>query len=102
MLLMSATQPAKPSSPKPLLLIPIGFVVGILAALAAVLAREGADRRVRSHEDVVRDLRLPMLGSLRPMRAGVVARGLVKPLQAVGLWTRLGRWSRPLQPRSAT
>lgn len=102
MLLMSATQPAKPSSPKPLLLIPIGFVVGILAAVAAALARESADRRVRSHEDVVRDLRLPMLGSLRPIRAGVMARGLVKPLQAVGLWTRLGRWSRPLQPRSAT
>jgi polysaccharide biosynthesis transport protein len=64
MLLMSATQPSKPSSPKPLLLIPLGAVAGLLLAFAAVLARETADRRVRSHEDVARELRLPVLGAL--------------------------------------
>jgi polysaccharide biosynthesis transport protein len=101
MLLMSATQPSKPSSPKPVLLIPLGLAVGLLAALAAVLAREAADRRVRSHEDVARELRLPVLGALRPARAAGVARGLVKPLRRLGVLARLRQWLRAPQPGSA-
>jgi polysaccharide biosynthesis transport protein len=63
-LLMAATEPTRASFPRLPLNLVIGAFVGVLLALAAVLARETADRRLRSVEDVQRDLLLPVLGSL--------------------------------------
>lgn len=62
--LMQASEPAKPSFPKLAFNLPIGAVLGLLLGIAAVLVREAADRRVRSAEDVARELRLPVLGTM--------------------------------------
>ena len=64
LLLMSATEPAKPSSPKLSINLVIGAVAGVLLAVAAVFAREVADRRIRSLDDVARDVGLPVLGAM--------------------------------------
>lgn len=62
--LMTATEPSRHSFPKLGFNLVIGAFVGALLAVAAVLGREAADRRVRSIEDVARELHLPVLGSL--------------------------------------
>jgi chain length determinant protein EpsF len=62
--LMQASEPSKASFPKPAFNIVIGLVVGVLLGIAAAIGREAADRKVRSVEDVARDLRLPVLGTL--------------------------------------
>ncbi len=62
--LLLATEPSRASSPLLVLNLMIGALAGALLAVAAVLMREAADRRVRSVEDVLRELRLPVLGTL--------------------------------------
>jgi polysaccharide biosynthesis transport protein len=84
LLLMAATEPAKPSSPKLGFNLAIGAVVGVLLAIAAVFAREMADRRIRSLEDVSRDVGLPVLGSmLGHARRGPFARRHPIPMQVL-------------------
>lgn len=87
--LMIATEPARPSWPKPMLMIPVGFAIGLLLAVAAALAREAADRRVRSHEDVARELRLPVLGSLSNSGQLALVRRLSRPPLTVRMFARL-------------
>jgi succinoglycan biosynthesis transport protein ExoP len=62
--LVPATEPYRPASPQPLLNLLIGGCAGVFAAIALVLLREATDRRVRSVDDLVRDLGLPVLGSM--------------------------------------
>lgn len=62
--LMQASEPSKASFPKLSFNLVIGLFAGVLLAVAAVIARESIDRKVRSVEDVARDLRLPVLGTL--------------------------------------
>ena len=63
-LLMEATEPAQASFPRWTVNLPLGLFAGVLLALACTLARETADRRIRSTEDVLSGLRLPVLGTL--------------------------------------
>jgi chain length determinant protein EpsF len=60
--LTQAIPPTEPSSPKILLNTLVSVFVGTLLALATVLGLEMRDRRVRSVEDVVTTLGLPVLG----------------------------------------
>jgi polysaccharide biosynthesis transport protein len=62
--LMPATEAAKPSSPNPVFNFVIAAGVGLLAALAVALLREATDKRVRTLEDISRDMGLPVLGIL--------------------------------------
>lgn len=62
--LMPATEPAKPSSPNPVFNFVIAAGVGVLLALALALLREATDKRVRTLEDISRDMGLPVLGIL--------------------------------------
>lgn len=64
LMLMTATEPSKASSPKLALNLVIGGLAGVLLAMAAAFAREVSDRRIRSLEDVARDVGLPVLGSM--------------------------------------
>lgn len=64
-LLMPATEPSRASFPRLGLNLVVGLFAGVLLAMASVLTREAADRRLRSVEDVQRDLKLPVLGSMR-------------------------------------
>lgn len=63
-LLTTAQPPAEYASPKLILNIIVAVVVGAMLALAAALMLELKNRRVRSPEDVVSSLGLPVLGSL--------------------------------------
>lgn len=62
--LTAATAEWKPSSPKLALNLALGIVLGGIASVGWVLAREAADPRVRSHEDLVRLLSGPVLGTI--------------------------------------
>ncbi len=62
--LVAANEPFKPVSPQPLLLMLAGGCAGVFAAIAVVLLREATDRRVRSIDDISRELGLPVIGTL--------------------------------------
>jgi chain length determinant protein EpsF len=63
-ILKNATEPASPSSPLIVLNAGIALVVGLIAAICHALVREHLDRRLRTVEDVVHDLRIVMLAEL--------------------------------------
>ena len=60
--LTSAVPPAEPSSPRILLNMLLAIVVGALLAIGSALLLELSDRRVRSAEDVVGAVALPIIG----------------------------------------
>jgi polysaccharide biosynthesis transport protein len=60
--LTPAVQSNQPSSPKVLLNTLFSIVIGIALAIVAAFFMEWLDRRVRSSEDVITALDLPMLG----------------------------------------
>lgn len=62
--LTPAIEPSSPASPKLVLNTLLAAFVGILLALVVVLVVETMDRRVRSPEDLVRVLDLPVIGVL--------------------------------------
>lgn len=77
-----ASAPLVQSEPRVMLNMAVAVLAGALLALAAALGTEMRDRRLRSEQDVVRGLRLPLLGVL-PERA-------LRPDHKVGL---RGRWA---------
>lgn len=60
--LTQATAPIEPSSPRVLLNVVLSLVLGLLLAMGTALLLELMDRRVRSLDDVVEALELPVLG----------------------------------------
>ena len=52
----------EPSSPKKLLNIILGVFGGLVASLTVALLMELNDRRIRTTDDVLNDLRLPLVG----------------------------------------
>lgn len=65
-LLVAATEPSRAAFPRWPLNIALGLFAGLLMGVAGALAREAADRRVRTFEDVAREMKLPVLGQLLP------------------------------------
>ncbi|MFJ3045125.1 chain length determinant protein EpsF [Herbaspirillum chlorophenolicum] len=63
-LLASAVPPIKPSSPKLLINTLLSIFVGVILGVAAALALELINRRVRSEEDLVEGLGIQVLGQL--------------------------------------
>lgn len=61
-ILQQASEPAIPTSPKIVVNVIISLVVGALLAIGLVLLIEMLDRRVRSSEDVMMMLDLPVIG----------------------------------------
>ncbi len=79
-----AQPPSEPASPKVLLNTALAVFLGLLLAVGVALLRELTDRRVRSADDVVAALGLPVLGTLpRPNAKRYVAgnRALPPPPQ---------------------
>jgi capsular polysaccharide biosynthesis protein len=66
-ILSAAVAPLKPSSPDPLRWGAMAVFFGGLLALGAALARELLDRRLRSNQDVIDALEVPVLGVVRPL-----------------------------------
>lgn len=62
--LSRAAEPTTPSSPKVVRNVAIALVVGLMLAVCAALARELFDRRVRTIDDLVTRLGLPVVGAL--------------------------------------
>lgn len=58
----TATPPSEPSSPKTVLNMLLAFVMGIILAFITALMMELADRRIRTVDDVMSDLKLPLVG----------------------------------------
>lgn len=77
-----ATAPASPSSPKALLIIPAGLVVGLLAGLVLAFIADRRDRRIRGPQDVTR-LGVPVLMSL-PLRKAPLQLAIATPRSPVG------------------
>jgi polysaccharide biosynthesis transport protein len=67
--LSQAVPPVEPTSPKVLLNMVVALFAGSLLAVAVVIAMEMLDRRVRSVEDVVLAVGLPILGVLPSPKA---------------------------------
>lgn len=73
--LSPAVAPGSPSSPKIVLNAILAFAVGTMLAIAAALLIEWVDRRVRTTEDVVQVLDLPMIGVMpKPGGRGFLGR----------------------------
>jgi Mrp family chromosome partitioning ATPase len=62
-ILSSAIPPARPSSPKALLILPSGLLAGLLTGLVLAFLADRADRRIRGPQDLAR-LDVPVLMSL--------------------------------------
>ena len=72
-LLSPADEPLKPSSPKTLINLVLSVFLGGLLGMGTALLRELLDRRVRSAEDVVQSLDLPVIGTMpRPGRKALL------------------------------
>jgi succinoglycan biosynthesis transport protein ExoP len=99
-LLAAATPPIRPASPNLALNSLLGVFVGVMFAIAFALMRELRDRRLRSVQDVVQVLGLPVLGHLPgPMRKPLLGRErLVLPQQVMA---RLPRGRRQAVPVAA-
>lgn len=84
-LLAAATEPIRPASPNLALNSLLGVFVGLMFAVAFALLRELKDRRLRSVQDAVQVLGLPVLGHLPgPMRKPLLGRErLVLPQQVM-------------------
>jgi len=78
-----ATLPTSPSTPRKLLYIPSGLIVGLLLGLAWAFVRDRRDHRVHSVRDVERFANLPTLLNLVDKSHGRVA-GLESPRSAAG------------------
>ena len=82
--LTPALPPAEPSSPKILLNTLFSIVIGIALAIVAAFSMEWLDRRVRTSEDVITALDLPMLGVMpkpqgRRLQSNAAARNAMIP-----------------------
>jgi polysaccharide biosynthesis transport protein len=74
--LAQAVEPSRPSSPRIVLNGILGIFFGLLLGVGAALAVEMARRRVRSDEDIVQGLGLPVLGEmLAPQSKRLFGRG---------------------------
>jgi capsular polysaccharide biosynthesis protein len=67
-----ASLPTSPSSPSKLLNVAAGLGFGVLIGLLAAWFAISRPRRMRDREDAMRLLRLPTVGALRPVTAGLI------------------------------
>ena len=65
-IITAATPPGKPSSPKKLLILPSGLIVGLLIGLVLALLVDRRDKRIHNTAHVERLLDLPVLLDLPP------------------------------------
>ncbi|GGG95926.1 capsule biosynthesis protein CapA [Staphylococcus pragensis] len=66
--LSKADGTAKKVSPKPAQNIVIGLVLGLLLAILLIVVKQLFDRRIRTEEDVTRELNIPVLGSIQKLK----------------------------------
>lgn len=68
--LQSATPSSSPVGPHLRRAVELGLLIGLLAAIALIILAEGADRRMRSPDDLESLTDLPMLAAIAPSAFG--------------------------------
>ena len=74
-----ATAPSSPSSPKPLVNLAVGLILGLIAGVVVAYLRHHFDRRIRTRDDAARASGAPVLAAVPPLswRGGASADTLV-------------------------
>ena len=74
-----ATAPSSPSSPKPLVNLAVGLILGLIAGVVVAYLRHHFDRRIRTRDDAARTSGAPVLAAVPPLswRGGASADTLV-------------------------
>ncbi|MCH4475892.1 Wzz/FepE/Etk N-terminal domain-containing protein [Staphylococcus haemolyticus] len=67
-ILSSADNTANQISPKTLVNCLIGFIIGILLSLIIIGLKQVFDKRIKTEEDVLNELNLPVLGSIQKLK----------------------------------
>jgi|HubBroStandDraft_5_1064220.scaffolds.fasta_scaffold50268_2 succinoglycan biosynthesis transport protein ExoP len=88
-ILNHAFPPMKPSSPKLLLNLALGLILGGLLAVGASLTRERFDRRIRARIDLVEDIGLAVLAELPRARLSKGRSRRPRELKARGMEPRI-------------
>jgi succinoglycan biosynthesis transport protein ExoP len=88
-ILNHAFPPMKPSSPKLLLNLALGLILGGLLAVGASLTRERFDRRIRARIDLVEDVGLAVLAELPRARLSKLRGRRPRELKARGMEPRI-------------
>lgn len=84
-ILQPAEAPNEPSSPLLLVNTLVALVLGLALAVAAVLARELLQRRIRGPEDLMQAVSAPLLGRLRHAGSLMGHAGAARPRGSIGL-----------------
>jgi uncharacterized protein involved in exopolysaccharide biosynthesis len=69
-----ATEPPFPSSPRVMLNLTVGLLLGLVLSIATAALREVRDWRLRSEADVTDAMKLPLLGVVPDRRSGKLPR----------------------------
>ncbi|MDO9315454.1 MAG: chain length determinant protein EpsF [Burkholderiaceae bacterium] len=69
-----ATEPPFPSSPRVMLNLTVGLLLGLVLSIATAALREVRDWRLRSEADVTDTMKLPLLGVVPDRRSGKLPR----------------------------
>ena len=83
-ILNPAIEPTSAASPRVTVNVAIALIVGLILGVGMALLREQVDRRVRSADDLVRELALPVLGTLPGPRGGFLSLSDDSPLRLGG------------------
>jgi capsular polysaccharide biosynthesis protein len=84
-----AFPPIKPSSPRLLLNLALGWILGSLLAVGASLIRERFDRRVHSREDLLEGAEIAVLAELPRARISMRRRRRARAQTAPGIEPRI-------------
>lgn len=81
--LSPALEPIEPSAPKPLLNIALAIFFGAILGVCVALLTEMGSRYIRSEDDIIDDLNLPVLGMLTKSYAQLKGRHQPKRLESL-------------------
>src|SRR5699024_12872225 len=63
--LSKADNTASQVAPKPVVNLIVGLVIGLVVALLMIFIKEMFDKRIKTEEDVKRELEIPVLGAIQ-------------------------------------
>ncbi len=75
----TAEQPRRPTSPRPLLNVALGLILGVVLAMFYAFGRDYLDDSIRDPQDVEEKLRIPLLGVVPDSKGVVPAEALDDP-----------------------
>lgn len=66
-ILSKANGTASKVSPSLIINLAIGLILGLILALIIIILKEIFDKRIRTEEDIERELNIPVLGSIQKL-----------------------------------